>query len=92
MKSVIKVLLLCLLYDAKARHLLIETEHSDVNIEASNQKMTAVREEIAEEAVEEAVEEGSEEAAEKAVKDAMEKAMDKGKIGKDYFVCFVCIG
>ena len=92
MKSVIKVLLLCLLYNAKARHLLIETKNSDVNIEASNQKMTEVGEEIADEAVEEPVEEGSEEAAEKAVKDAMEKTMDKGKIGEDYFVCFVCLG
>ena len=86
--SAVKVLLLCLLSNAKAKHLLIETEDYDVNIEASNETITAVGEESAEEAVEEAVEDGSEEAAEKSVKEALEKAMEKGKVGEDYFIFF----
>ena len=82
---VMKVLLfaiLCLLPYTEARHLLVETEDSDVNLEAASDETISG---VGEEAMEEAAEEGMEE----AVEEAMEEAGKEGERKEDFFRCLI---
>ena len=84
--KVLFLAILCLLSHTKARHLLIETEDSDVNLEAtSDETFTGVGEED----VEKVVKKAAEGAMEEAMEEGMEEDRKEGKGGIDFFPLLV---
>ena len=75
---VLLLAILCLLSYTKAKHFLIETNDSDVNLKAaSNELLPGEGEEDMQEAVEEAVEEAAEKAAEEDMEKTAEEAAER---------------
>ena len=84
--KILLLAILCLLSHTKAKHLLIETDDSDVKLEAAaaeiiggagDEDMEEAVEDAAEEVMEKAAEEAAEKAAEEAVEKAAEEAVEK---------------
>ena len=76
--KILLLAILCLLSHTKAKHLLIETDDSDVKLEAAAAEIIGgAGDEDMEEAVEDAAEEVMEKAAEEAAVKAVEKAVEK---------------